>query len=122
MPPGSALAENRSAERSPSGKPKQRGQRGGNRGRKRKPPIQRIQEDAGARQDIWWRGDESSVRDPRVPARLQVERLTASLNEDFDDRRVERKGEIKPSPSEPETMRVPNTRHRKPPKRGWKGE
>lgn len=109
MPRPSALAErtSRDESRSPS-RVNRRSKRGGNRGRSRRqsrPPIQRIQEDAGARQDIWHRGEESSTRDPRVPARLQVDRLTASLDENFDDRREERKGEIRVGPSEPETMR-----------------
>lgn len=91
----SAPADNRSAERSPSGE-KKRGKRGGNRGRK--PAIHRIHEDASARSELWAKGEAAKARrrEPAVPARIQVARLTDSLVQHYGDLRVEQVGTIEP--------------------------
>ena len=91
----SAQPDNRSAERSPSGK-RQRGKRGGNRGRK--PAIHRIHEDSGDRTELWSKGEAAKARhrDPKVPARIQVARLTDALVEHYGDLRVEQVGRMEP--------------------------
>ena len=60
-------------------------------------------------------------RDARIPARLEIARLTGDLAEDFDEHRDNKAGSIPVPPKGPIEMREENTRHRKPKRRGWKG-
>lgn len=91
----SAQPDNRSAERSPE-RVNTRGKRGGNRGRK--PALHRIHKDAGDRTELWSKGEAAKARhrDPNVPARIQVARLTDSLVDHYRDLRVEQVGDMEP--------------------------
>ncbi len=62
------------------------------------------------------------IRDERIPARLQIARLTTAINGHFDEYREKHVGEIELPPATPETMRESNLRARKPPKRRARGE
>lgn len=119
----SPQTENRSAERSPLGKP-QRGKRGGNRGRK--PAKQRITEHARDRTELWHRGNAAKVRDEDkgkgVPLSFQVHRLTEELELAFNDLRHANAGNIPSAPRQPETMHAENTRRRKTKLPKWRGE
>jgi hypothetical protein len=116
-----ASTDNRSAERSPSGKP-QRGKRGGNRGRK--PPRHRIAEHARDRTELWHRGERARARERSggIPLRTQVRALTEELELVFVALRDLQAGAIPSVPRQPETMREENTRRRKARRRHWRGE
>lgn len=116
-----APTQNRSAERSPSGKP-ERGRRGGNRGRK--PAKQRVAEHSRERTELWHRGELAAVREKGadIPFRFQVARLTEQLAIDFDDLRDAQAGAIPSAPSQPNAMREEGTPLRKAKRRQWRGE
>ena len=61
-------------------------------------------------------------RDARIPARLEIARLTTDLDGDFGEHRDNKKGSIPLAPATPETMRESNLRARKAPKRRARGE
>jgi hypothetical protein len=58
----------------------------------------------------------------RIPARLEIARLTDYLADDFDEHRDNKAGSVPVPPQGPETMHEENTRHRGVPKKRWRGE
>lgn len=116
-----AFTENRSAERSPSGK-RERGRRGGNRGRR--PAKQRVDEHSRDRTELWHRGDLAAVREQSagIPFRSQVAQLTEAIGTAFEDVRDSQAGETPSTPRQPETMHERNTRRRRTKRRQWRGD
>lgn len=58
----------------------------------------------------------------RVPARLEIARLTDHLAEDFTDLRDDKAGTVPVPPKGPMEMQEENTRHHGIPKKRWRGE